>query len=131
MLFLFRRDSAQTNGRAEAKSKGAPKRKSAASRPAAEAPVEAVADEAAQPIPMAQAGTSPMAPFALSAFPLLPLGKALFADEACRVEGLDRAVPQLPDCLIVLTAPAARGAVLVVEVVLAGTLAGPGGVEVA
>jgi hypothetical protein len=63
----------------------------------------------ADPVPAAVEA----APFRISGFPLLPFGKPLFADQASRVEGLDRAVPHLPDCLIVLDAPRARGAVLV------------------
>ncbi len=44
---------------------------------------------------------------------MLPLGRALFSDDADNIEGLDKAVPHLPNCLVVLTAAAARGAVLV------------------
>jgi hypothetical protein len=107
-MFLFRRDRTTTAGSNGAKRTAAPtsKRRSKASRPATEAPADDAAGDAEQPVVES-------APFRLPGFPLLPLGKALFADQASSIEGLDRAVPHLPDCLIVLDAPHARGAVLV------------------
>jgi hypothetical protein len=105
LMFLFRRDNTITAGNG-AKPTATAKRKSKESRRAAGTPTDGVAGDPPQAVVEA-------APFHLSGFPLLPLGKALFADQASRVEGLDRAVPHLPDCLIVLDASHARGAVLV------------------
>ncbi len=104
LMFLFRRHPAKADGRAAGKSKVAAKRKPTASAAAADLPS-----------PAAAADTFPAAPFDLPGFPLLPLGKALFSDDAGNIEGLDKAVPHLPTCLVVLTAADARGAVLVAD----------------
>jgi hypothetical protein len=103
LMFLFRHHPAKADGPAAGKSKVAARRKQAASAPAADPPPAAAAD------------TFPAAPFDLPGFPLLPLGKALFSDDAGNIEGIDKAVPHLPNCLVVLTAAAARGAVLVAD----------------
>lgn len=100
LMFLFRHPPAKADGPATGRSKAAAKRRQAAPAAAADAPV-AVPD------------TFPAAPFDLAGFPLLPLGGAVFSDDAGNIEGLDGAVPNLPDCLVVLTAAGARGAVLV------------------
>jgi hypothetical protein len=102
-MSLFRRRAAKTAGRGAAKPKTAAKQRSDPPALAAATSVAALVD-AARPVP-----------FDLAGFPLLPLGSALFSDVASNIEGLDQALPHLPSCLIVLTAPDARGAVLVAE----------------
>lgn len=102
LMFLFRRQPADADDGVARKSKGTSKRKPAVSVPAPDPPCPAPGPD-----------TFPSAPFDLSGFPLLPLGGTLFSDHAGSVDGLDKAVPHLPDCLIMLTAPGARGAVLV------------------
>jgi hypothetical protein len=103
LMFLFRGQPAKADGPAAGKTKVAARRKQAASAPAIDPPSPAAAD------------TVPAARFDLLGFPLLPLGRALFSDDAGNIEGLDKAVPHLPTCLVVLTAVAARGAVLVAD----------------
>jgi hypothetical protein len=102
-MSVFRRRAAKTAGRGAAQPKTAAKQRSDPPALAAATPVAALAD-AARPVP-----------FDLAGFPLLPLGSALFSDVAGNIEGLDQALPHLPSCLIVLTAPDARGAVLVAD----------------
>jgi hypothetical protein len=104
LMFLFRRHPAKADVPAAGKSKLGARRRRAASAPAADPPSAA-----------ASADVFPAAPFDLPGFPLLPLGRALFSDDAGNIEGLDKAVPHLPNCLVVLTAAAARGAVLVAD----------------
>jgi hypothetical protein len=88
LMFMFRRDPAKSAGRGAA---------------------DASADEQ-EPAPV-DAGAS--IPFGLADFPTLPHGDVMFSDSAENVDGLAGAVPHLPDSLIVLDGPAARGAVLV------------------
>ncbi|MFI5313601.1 MAG: hypothetical protein ACHQ06_05540 [Candidatus Dormibacteria bacterium] len=110
LMFLFRRDPATTAGRGPAKAKTATKRKSKAAVRAADAKPAVAPVQPAQPAASIAAAA---AAFDLPELTPLPLGKALFSDAASSIQGIDRAVPQLPDCLIVLTAPHHRGAVLV------------------
>jgi hypothetical protein len=114
LMFLFRRDPAKTTGRGASKSKTATKRKKT-SAPAAEPKLAAAPVEATQAAAQVPAAVSATVALDLPSFPPLPLGKALFSDKASSIQGIDRAVPKLPNCLIVLTAPQHRGAVLVAD----------------
>ena len=91
-MSLFRRRAVKTPGRGAAKPKTATRQPSDPPALAAPMPVNAPAD-AARPVPLHLAG-----------FPLLPLGSALFSDVASNIHGLDKTLPHLPSCLIVLTA---------------------------
>lgn len=104
MMSLFRRRAVKTPGRGAAKPKTATRQPSDPPALAAPMPVTVPADAARRPVP-----------FDLAGFPLLPLGSALFSDVASNIQGLDKTLPHLPSCLIVLTAPDARGAVLVAD----------------
>jgi hypothetical protein len=124
LMFLFRRDPAKTTGRGASKSKTTTKRKKRsapaaepklAAAPAAEPKLAAAPVEATQAAAQAPPAVSATVALDLPSFPPLPLGKALFSDKASSIQGIDRAVPQLPNCLIVLTAPQHRGAVLVAD----------------
>ena len=132
LKFMFRRDHAKQGGRAAARSKGAPDSDSESvvfpvgedavreddqaagellavdDQPAAGEPL-AVDDQPATEEPPAAA-----APITLDTFPELPSGTILFSDDAANVDGLERAVPHLPNSIIVLTAERARGVVVVV-----------------
>ena len=138
LMFMFRRDPAKSTGRGgpQPSSEDAP----AEELPSATVEEEAVAPSAAAPSDdgfdtqpeeaetenaavlaedspaEAEASTEPETsgvPFGVADFPTLPLGAALFSDAAANVEGLAGAVPHLPDSLIVLSAPSARGVVVV------------------
>ncbi|MFN2452493.1 MAG: hypothetical protein ABR541_09085 [Candidatus Dormibacteria bacterium] len=54
-------------------------------------------------------------PFGLRDFPLLPVGESLWADGSAAIVHLDQLLPQLPDCLVVLTGARLRAAAVVVR----------------
>ncbi len=58
------------------------------------------------------AGSSPAT---LQQFPLLPLGAALWSDDAANVVDLPAILPRLPDCLLVLVGPGHHGAAIVAD----------------
>jgi hypothetical protein len=55
----------------------------------------------------------PVVPFRVGDFPILPLGTSLWSDAAANIVHLDLLAPQLPDSLIVLTAPGCRAVAVV------------------
>jgi hypothetical protein len=78
----------------------------------------------ATPPPRREADPSPAAalddnehrvPFGLQDFPLLPVGESLWADGSAAIVHLDQLLPQLPDCLVVLTGARLRAAAIVVR----------------
>ncbi|MDQ2960124.1 MAG: DUF4388 domain-containing protein, partial [Candidatus Dormibacteraeota bacterium] len=63
--------------------------------------------------PDAAAPPTPVVPFRLDGFPILPQGTSLWSDAAANVVHLDMLAPRLPDSLIVLTAPESRAVAVV------------------
>ncbi|GAC1339694.1 MAG: hypothetical protein NVSMB29_07430 [Candidatus Dormibacteria bacterium] len=67
------------------------------------------------PVDEGIAGDEYGVPFGLRDFPLLPLGESLWADGSAAIVHLDQLLPQLPDCLVVLTGARLRAAAVVVR----------------